>query len=265
MTFIARTALFALAVGVATAAHAGDPKALELMKKSEAQHRIAGERTRVSMSLQEKGGPERVRQLEITLLQDLKKAHGDKQLIRFEAPGDIKDTQLLALEQDDGSAEQFLFLPAFKKTRRIGTTELSEPFVGTDFSYEDLKRRVVEDYGYTFKGSETVDGQDCHKIEAVPEAPRAKAESGYQKVELLMRKDNLIIIRARFTDKAGKPWKELRAENIVKVQGDAWRADKVTMTDLKKGHRTVLFIRNREVVAAIPADTFNPHNLRVGR
>ena len=254
--------LLACAIWLANAAIAGSsPDPLALMRESDKRHRLASERTRLAMVLQEKGGPERARSLELVVGQELKKKSGDKQWIRFDAPGDIKGTQLLTVESDDGSAQQWLYLPAFKKSRRVGAAELGDRFAGTDFFYEDLKHRVVDDYSYKLLGSESIDGVDCWHIESVPQAPKAKAESPYGKTEIWLRKDVQYIVRTRYFDRQAKPLKELRAQNLVKVAGPVWRADQLTMTDIQRNHRTVLKVQAREVNVVLPASTFNPHSL----
>ncbi len=238
------------------------PDALQLMRDSDRRHRIHNERTQLAMILQEKGGPERVRGLQIALQQDPKKARGDKQWIRFDAPGDISGTQLLTVENDAGDNDQWLFLSGFAKSRRVGTAELGDRFVGTDFFFEDLKHRVVDDYAWKTLGSDVVDGADCWKVEQVPLAPRAKAQSPYARSDLWVRKDNLFVVKTRFFDKQGKPLKEYRAENLVKVAGTAWRADRQTMIDVQRNHKTIVVVKARDAVSRIADDTFNPFNLK---
>lgn len=252
---IALVALVALTMGAA-------PAPLDLMKQSDARHRLKAERTKLTLSLQEKGGTERVRSLIMTTQQDPALKQGDKQWIRFEAPGDVKGTQLLTLEGTDGSVEQWLYLPAFKKTRRIGSAELGDRFAQTDFSYEDLKRRRVEDYAYTLAAApESVDGVECWVIDATPSSDKAKKESPYGKSQIWLRKDNLFPVKMRHFDKTGRPLKELKAEGLVKAQGNAWRADKLTMIDVQRNHRTIVTVTAREVLATLPTTTFDPHTL----
>ena len=251
----------ALVVAFVVAAQA-TPDALQLMRDAEKRHRLQNERVQLAMILQEKGGPERARSLQMALVQDPKKAHGDKQWIRFDAPGDIAGTQLLTVENDAGDNEQWLFLSGFQKSRRVGAAELGDRFVGTDFFFEDLKHRVVDDYAWKLLGSESEGGADCWKIEQTPSAPRAKTQSPYARSELWLRKDNLVVVKTRFFDAQGKPLKEYRAENLVKVSGNAWRADRQVMIDVQRNHKTTVVVKARDVASKIPEDTFNPFNLK---
>lgn len=238
------------------------PDGLQIMRDSEARHRLQNERIQLAMVLQEKGGPERVRSLQMAQVQNPKRARGDKQWLRFDAPGDIAGTQLLTVENDAGDNDQWLFLSGFAKSRRIGSAELGDRFVGTDFFFEDLKHRVIDDYAWKTLGNEVLDGADCWRVEQTPLAPRAKTQSPYSRAELWLRKDNLYVVKTRFFDKAGKPLKEYRAENLVKVSGTAWRADRQTMIDVQRNHKTVVIVKARDVASKITDDLFNPFNLK---
>jgi hypothetical protein len=235
---------------------AGGPDALQLMREADQRHRLAHERVQMAMTLEEKGGSKRVRTLEVATSQELSKPFGDKQWIRFDTPGDVKDTQLLTIESAAGVNDQWLYLPAFSKTRRLGAADLGERFAGTDMFFEDLKRRLVDDYAYKMLGPATLDGADCWHIESVPQSAKTKAESPYARTELWLRKDNLVIIRIDYFDKQLKPLKRLTATSLVKVSGTAWRADQQLMVDVQRNHKTTVLVTSRDK-AAIPADTFN--------
>ena len=87
-----------------------------------------------------------------------------KQLVRFTAPADIAGTGFLSLENDDNSTEQFLYLPALGRTRRIVSSQKNRSFVNTDFTYEDMQRRPVDDWQHTLNGSEAINNTDCFII-----------------------------------------------------------------------------------------------------
>lgn len=255
------TATVSLLIATASPiAHAADPDPLALMQKSDKQHRIPSERNVASMVLQEKGGEQQTRTLETFALQD--DTNGDRMKIRFLTPADIKDTTLLSTEDPKSkNTEQWLYLPAFRKTRRVGQAELGDRFVGSDIYFEDLQRRHVEEYAYKILRSEKLGEFDCWVIESTPSAPKVVKESPYGKSHLWMRKDNLLVIRVRHFDRKMKPLKEIELEDVRKVRGDAWRPDKTTIVDVKRKHRTVLVVTERQVDVAFPADTFSQHRL----
>lgn len=218
------------------------------MRESDARHRVPFEYSRSRMILQEKDGPAREREVESWNSADDKR--GDKMRIRFLAPAEVRGTGLLSLENTSGGDdEQWLYLPAFKKTRRVGQAELGDRFVGTDIFYEDLKRRRVDDYAYTLVGSETVGGQDCWVIESKPSAPKVVKESPYGRTQVWLRKDILFSVRVRFFDRRNEPLKQLETTRLVAISKQAWRADETTVVDLKRKHRTVLSIIQRDTKA----------------
>ncbi len=245
---------------VAGPASAAEPDALSLMRESDQRHRIKEELISSSMVLQDSDGSERRRQLEFAFVQDDKA--GDKTRVRFLGPAEIKGTALLSLEDGRGkSTEQWLYLPSFRKTRRIGASELGDRFVDSDIFYEDLKRRRVDDYQYKLLRTEKLADQDCFVIEAVPKDPTVAKETPYGRSQFWLRKDNLFIVKARFFDRDLKPLKETEATNLKQVTGQAWRAEQLTLVDVRRKHRTVLLVQSRKVNGGIGADAFSMHTL----
>lgn len=225
----------------------------EIMRRSEALHRLPFEHTKSRMVLQEKDGPARERVLE-TWLDD--RPSGGRMRVRFGAPADVAGTGVLSLENPGGSDEQWLYLPAFKKTRRLGDSDLGDRFVGTDFFYEDMKSRNVDDYSYTMLPAEKLDGADCWVIEGVPAGAKMIKESPYGKTIMWLRKDTLATVRVRFFDRKGQPLKQLELQKLKAVSKTAWRADETTMVDVRRKHRTNVVVLSRETTE-IPDDQFS--------
>lgn len=244
----------------AATAQAAKPDALRLMKDSDKRHRLSSEKTEAKMILQKQGGEAQARQLSTwTVLDDDK---GDKMRVRFSAPANIKGTALLTLEDPSNkNDEQWLYLPAFNKTRRVGQAELGDRFVGSDIFYEDLQQREIEDYSYKILGSEKIDGHDCWVIESTPSKAKVVKESPYGKSHIFMRKDNLFVPMVRFFDKRMRPLKELHSEDAKAVTDKAWRADKTTIFDAQRKHRTVLLIESRQVNPEIAESLFSKHTM----
>lgn len=231
-----------LALMVAAPALA-EESALELMRRADKAHTLPYEHTKARMVLQEKDGPARERTVESWSV-DL--PTGTKSRVRFSAPADVAGTGTLTVESSDGTEEQWLYLPAFKKTRRLGSSDLGDRFVGTDFVYEDMKNRSVEDYAYTMLPAEKLDGQDCYVVESKPKAEKLIKESPYGKTIAWLRKDNLAVVRLRFFDRKLEPLKQLDAQKLVKVSKTAWRADETTVVDVRRKHRTMISVTSRE-------------------
>ncbi len=241
-----------------TAVWAAEPDARDIMLRSDKVHRVPYERLRSQMVLQDKNGDPRERSLETWSTNDDRV--GDKTRIRFLSPADVRGTGLLSVEVPGADEEQWLYLPAFKKTRRLGQSELSDRFVGTDLTYEDLKRRQVDDYQHKLIAVEPLDGHDCWVIESVPVAPSVVKETAYGKTQQWVRQDNLFVIRLRFFDKKLEPLKQIDLARLVAVTKTAWRADQLTVVDLKRKHRTVVTVQEREVKDVAP-DVFSPRLL----
>ncbi len=233
--------------------------ATKIMQDSDGRHRLVFESVKATMTLQAHGGATEKRTYVTTVAQD--DHDGDKLHVRFTTPGDIAGTALLTLEGKDRGDEQWLYLPSFKKTRRLGAAELGDRFVGSDLFYEDLRRHRVADYSHTLLREETIDGAPCYVIESVPTADKVKRESPYAKTHSWLRKDNLVAVRVRNFDRRGRPAKEVVTSKLVQVGGDAWRADRVEITDVTRKHRTVIEVLSRDTTAKISGSLFSPHGL----
>lgn len=247
-------------IAVPFESHAGKPNARALMQKSEDLHRLPAERQTSTMVLQRKGGNKRTLKYESWSVQD--KNAGDKMRIEFADPADVRGTTLLTVEdtvaKDD---DQWLFLPAFRRTRRIGKADLGDRFVGSDIYFEDLKRRYVADYNYKILGSEKIDGQDCFIIESLPKADKVKKQSPYGKSIIWLRKDILLGIKMRHFDRKLKPLKEVHATELKRVKGKSWRPNRVEIVDIQRKHRTVIVVSKRQIDPSMSEGMFSKHRL----
>jgi len=206
------------------------------------------------MGLISRGGKKRIRHF-ITYRKDDGKLL--KQLIRFTSPDDIKGTGFLSFEQDDGATEQFLYLPALRRTRRIVSSQKDHRFVNTDFTYEDMERRRVGDYIHTISGAEKKQGRDCWILES---RPKAKAESQYSLIKSWVAKGIYVPLFVEYYSKKGKLIKEYRVAKLEKIQG-IWTETEVVMIDLDREHRTLMKTNNIKYNSNLPDDTFTRRNL----
>jgi hypothetical protein len=121
-------------------------------------------------------------------IQDRIGAHGQsKAVIRFTAPAEVKGVALLVVNHPDRASDQWMWTPAIERDRRIALQDRSTRFFGTDFSFEDLEERDVDQYDYSLLGAEAVDGADCWKIQSFPKQTKS---SQYTKAVIWIRKDN---------------------------------------------------------------------------
>jgi hypothetical protein len=190
--------------------------------------------------------------------QDRIGAHGkSKVVIRFTAPAEVKGVALLIVNHPDRSSDQWMWTPAIERDRRIALQDRSTRFFGTDFSFEDLEERDVDQDDYTLLGSEAVDGVDCWKIQSVPKPSKA---SQYTKAIMWIRKDNYAYAKAESYAKE-QIVRRLTYGQISNVQG-IWTARELTMTDLKRGSVTRLTLDKVEYNLPLKEDDFTLQAIR---
>jgi outer membrane lipoprotein-sorting protein len=234
--------------------------AYEIMEKSDEQSSAKDESMLLTMGLVNSKGKEMVRKIEQITRQDNNKNRS--LIIKFLAPADVKGTGFLSLEHKDREDDQWLYLPALNKTRRISASDETDSFMGSDFTFEDLNREDLKDYSYTLKGEVTHDETACYLIEAIPNNEKKKKESGYSKREITVRKDNFVIVHVKFYGKDGQPSKIFKASNVKQVPGSPkYRAYKLEMEDLKNKHKTYLTLENIKIDKGVSADLFTQRYL----
>lgn len=210
----------------------------------------------VSMTLTERGRDARVRRL---VAYRLDKGGGSlSTLIRFLEPGDIAGTGLLTVDPAAGDSDQWLYLPAMQRVRRIASDRKGGRFVGSDYYFEDLRDRKVAQDSHRVTGQETVGGVRCDVLESVPVDP---GNSVYRKRVSCIDPARLIPMRVdlfeKSTDAPSKRWTLNRAE---KVQG-YWTVMDSTMTDLDSGHETRLVVDKIAYDRGLPAELFSTQAL----
>ncbi len=160
----------------------------------------------------------------------------ERQIIRFTSPAEIDGTGFLTIEKPGWETEQFLFLPALRRTRRIVSSQKSHRFVNSDFTYEDMERHPVDNYTYKIIGSQKVGNLDCYTLET---RPKKGINSQYSMIQSLISKQSLVALFTKYFDKKGKHIKTLKVLKLDEVQG-IWTESTVSMEDLKKAHKTYI-------------------------
>jgi len=199
-------------------------------------------------------GQTRVRELEITAAD---RGGLRRSLLRFTAPADIQGTGFLTLEDGQGGTEQFLYLPALKRTRRIVSGQKSRSFVNTDFTFEDMERRPVENSEHVITGEASLNGVACWILES---APKPQAQSQYTLIRAWVAKEMLLPLVVDFFSGGQEPTKRytvLQLENIQEI----WTETKVSMEDLESGHKTVLETKSIKYNTGIPDSVFTQQAL----
>ena len=105
---------------------------------------------------------------------DRQGSHGQsKSVLRFTAPPEVKGVALLIYNHPERASDQWMWTPAIERDRRIAFQDRSTRFFGTDFTFEDLEERDVDQYDHTMLGADTVDGAACWKIQSTPKKTRS--------------------------------------------------------------------------------------------
>jgi outer membrane lipoprotein-sorting protein len=185
-------------------------------------------------------------------------AYGNsKAVIRFTAPAEVKGVALLVINHPDRSSDQWMWTPAIGRDRRIALQDRSTRFFGTDFSFEDLEERDVDQYEYRLTGEEAIGGVPCWRIEA---RPRQNKTSQYTLSRMWVRKDNYVPAQYENFVK-DQPVRRLLQKDIQNVQG-IWTARTLEMTDLRRKSRTVLRLEKLEYNVPLKDDEFTVQALR---
>ena len=176
----------------------------------------------------------------------------DRTIVRFNYPADVKGTALLTHEQGVGDDDQWLFLPAVQRVKRIASSNQSGSFVGSEFAYEDLVVRQIDKYAYRYLGDEVLDGRNCYVIEFIPK----NKKSGYSKLVRWRLKDNLQELRTDFYDRKGELLKQRYIEGHHQVN-NFWRVGKVTVKNAQTNKSSVLSFDQISIKVALPESRFN--------
>ncbi len=263
----AKKLLFLLGVGASlfiTPTLADDANARAIMEKVDARDDGATIEQDMLMVLIDKNGNQRVRDLK-----SYSKDFGadEHKILFFKSPSDVKNTAFLTYDYDDPTKDddQWLYLPALKKVKRIPSADKSSSFMGSDFSYFDMTDRDLEDYDYKLLKETKVRGHDAWMIEALPRNQKVIDESGYKKSIGIIRKDNYMVVRAINFMMNGKK-KYLDLKKIHKQDG-IWLVDEMTMTTKKAKetiHKTILKFSNIKLNQNIDDDMFTTRRLEKG-
>ncbi|HHH36000.1 MAG TPA: outer membrane lipoprotein-sorting protein [Gammaproteobacteria bacterium] len=239
------------------------PSGLEIMRAVDGREDGDDLRQAMTQTLIDRNGNRRVRHM-ISFRKDYGK---DKRLISFfTEPANIRDTALLTFDYDDPDRDddQWLYLPALKKVRRISAADRGDYFMGTDFTFEDMKQTPeLGDYHWKLLGSEIIDGQECWKVEGVPVSQDVVRELGYSRMIQHVRKDNDFTIRVDYWDRAGRELKHLRVLELRRIQG-IWSAVRIEMENVQTKHRTLIELADQHYNTGLKDSLFTKRALKRG-
>lgn len=178
-----------------------------------------------------------------------------KSMLRFSAPADVAGMKFLLVQKNDGDDERTVWMPDLKRARRVAASNRSERFMGTDFTYADMDRKDVRNGTPVLDTDENIGKFACYHLKVDTTAK----DSAYKRVEIWVRKDNLIPLKWVMFDQANAPARTLVAKELQKKDGQ-WRITKSLMTDTTSGRTTEIAIDHFET-REVPLETFTVANL----
>lgn len=217
------------------------------------------------LSLMDKRGKTREQRIRV-----FRKYYGDEKrtVIFYVEPANVKDTGFLTFDYPDPEREddQWLYLPAMRKVRRISAANKGDYFLGTDLTYDDLKRDAklnVHDFNWAPAGSESIRGIDALVLEGEPVSEKVADELGYGQAKLHIDPNNWMVLRYEYWDVNGNRLKTIENRDISQIEG-YWTAGKIVAENFKTGHSTVIDFSNTVYETEVDDDLFSESMLRRG-
>ena len=225
---------------------------LEIAKQIENRPQPKDMKSILEMNLINKKGKQRKSSLKSFI-----KDGGKKQIAWFLSPADDKGIGFLKIEHDKKDDEMRIYLPAFKKIRRISSKKKSDSFMGSDLSYEDLSNRNINDNTYNLLGNEVIDDQDYHILEI---KPKKNTNSEYSKHISWINKSNILPFKEDSYDKSNKLLKQ-KYFHFTKIN-DYYVVDTMKVFNVQKNHNTVLTFKDIKINSNINDNIFQEKNLK---
>lgn len=213
-------------------------------------------RAELTMLLRNRHGEESLRSMRTRVLEV--DGDGDKTMIIFDQPRDVKGTALLTFSHKTDPDDQWLYLPALKRVKRIASRNKSGPFMGSEFAYEDLASQEVEKYSYRYVGEETLDGQPMFVIERDP----VDRFSGYKRQIVWMDQAEYRPMKIEFYDRKDSLLKTLVFRGYRQYLSQFWRADEMYMENHQTGKSTLLTWKKYDFRVGLGDADFTKNSLK---
>ncbi len=239
----------------------GDEIARRVNARDEGEHSTR----RLTMELIDRRGKKRVRETF-----GYRRYYGEEKrtVLFYLSPKNVKGTGFLTFDypEVDRDDDQWLYLPALRKVRRISASDRGDYFLGTDLTYEDMKKEgkvTIEDYHRKTLGAEEVDGQRCYVVENTPVSEKIAKELGYGRALTYVDPEIWMARRVEFWDPKGKRLKTIHTRDIRLIDG-MWTAHRLEVENHKTGHKTAFTFSDVDYKAPVEDDVFTERALRRG-
>lgn len=191
-----------------------------------------------------------------------------KTMLFFTSPSNLKGTGFLTYDYHSPTKDddQWLYLPTLRKTRRISAANRGDYFLGTDLTYEDIKKgSKISSQDYTFKSlrEEKLNGKRCYVVEAIPVNEKTGKELGYSKIHFYIDPEVWMTLKSEYWDIAGNPLKTIETLEMELVEG-IWTVQKIEAVNHKTEHKSLLRFSNTDYSTGLEDDIFSEQTLLRG-
>lgn len=238
------------------------PTADEIMQKNFFASKPSRLQKEVTMTLLNDRGEKRERKIAaLTSLQ----ANGidSNMLVRFLAPADVKGSAFLEIEHSEADDDQWIYLPALHKSRRLVSSNRKDSFIGSDFAYGDVLPPKVSLYQNKLLREEAAEGVPCYVIESVPSNDDVRRDYGYGRKLSWIAKDSFHEVRVEYFDVTDRPLKTeiVRGITLVEPANHRYAPTYKEMTNLQTGHKTIVTADHYTTEASIGPETYTLRSL----
>ncbi len=213
----------------------------------------------MTMVLRNRTGQESTRAMRLKSLEV--EGDGDQSLTIFDEPRDVEGTAFLSYTHALIADEQWLYLPALKRVKRISSSNKSGPFMGSEFAYEDISSQEVEKYTYKWLRDQMLDGRNAFVVERIPQYEH----SGYTKQIVWMDEEMYQPVKVEFYDRRGSLLKTLVADQFQQYLGQYWRTGRMHMVNHLTGKETTLTWTDYEFQTDLSERDFDQSSLQRAR
>ena len=213
----------------------------------------------MKMTLRNRAGKESIRNVRIKNLEVA--GDGDKSLSIFDEPADVKGTTSLTWSHSAKPDDQWLYLPALKRVKRISSKNKSGPFMGSEFAFEDIGSQEVDKYTYKYLRDENIGSTPTFVTERYP----TDKNSGYTKQIAWIEKERYLALKVEYYDRKGALLKTLTSSDYQQYLGKYWRPARLEMINSQSGKSTTLEFSNYQFQTGLKSRDFSKNALKKQR
>ena len=244
----------------ALVAQTPEERGLQIAQEADKRDEGFGDiKVKLTMILRNRHGQESTRYMRNKTLEV--SGDGDKSIIVFDSPRDVKGTASMTFTHKTGPDDQWLYLPAIKRVKRISSNNKSGPFMGSEFAFEDLSSQEVEKYTYKYIKEENLNGTNTYVVERYP----VDKKSGYTRQIAWYNADNYRIEKTEFYDRKDALLKTLTFLKYKQYLDKFWRQDEMLMINHQTGKETRLIFAEYQFQTGLSERDFTQNSLKRAR